>query len=234
MDFCAQDADLIMRCREPEHVDFYVFKRILVEGSAVFRDMLQTPDSASALSKANNPMRVVELVESAEVVDSLLRLLYPMRKPHFESLDELILVIRAADKFQMHGLLYQLREMLVSARFLVDAPVRVYAVACIFSWEAEAKAASQAALSVDVLRCEPFPELGDISARAILRLIQMHQTRGQLAMQLLNNFSPTCTGTPGSACSAAAPLWWLEFKNRAREELRISPTTARIFKACVM
>ncbi|KZW04290.1 hypothetical protein EXIGLDRAFT_663792 [Exidia glandulosa HHB12029] len=238
-DFASPDADLVLRCTDPERVDFFVFKRILVEGSSVFRDMLNVPTPSSEVSSkrssvvagATAPLPVVELPESADVVDRLLRLLYPMKKPTIDSLDVLVHIIKVADKYQLEGPMFILREALLSEKFLTEAPVRVYAVACIYSWEHEAKVASRACLAGDILKCEPFAELGDISARALMRLLQLHQTRGTLAIQLLNNFSPTCTGTQGSACTPAAPLWWLEFKSRAKDELRVSPTSAKIFKA---
>lgn len=248
-DFSSTEADLVLRCADPERVDFFVFKRILIEGSSVFRDMLSVPDANNAVTTPNGtpPLPAVDLLESPDVVDRLLRLLYPVRKPTFESFDALVHVIKvrigrssltidltvsqAADKYRLEGPMFILRDALVSAKFLAAAPVRVYAVACIYSWEHEAKLASRASLVGDILQAEPFDELGGISARALLRLLQLHQTRGVLAMQILNNFSPTCTGTQGSACTPAAPLWWLEFKSRAREELRVSPTTGKIFKA---
>ncbi|KZS97894.1 hypothetical protein SISNIDRAFT_423337 [Sistotremastrum niveocremeum HHB9708] len=178
----------------------------------------------------------VDITEASETIDSLLRFIYPIRRPVIfapdipldESLTGLVVLLKTADKYQMDGVLFELRTLLMSPPLLKEHPVRVYAIACMYGFDPEAKIASRHTLNVDILRTPLFPELSQITARNYIRLIQLHQARATSALSVLYSMSPSCTG-----CSKErdGPLWWIEFKERARDELRQRPTSDAIFNA---
>ncbi|KAI8992959.1 hypothetical protein BD414DRAFT_482859 [Trametes punicea] len=116
------DADIILR--SSDHVDFLLYKVILAKASTVFRDMFALPDTAAATAEP----QTVHLTENADVVESLLRFCYPVERPVFTTLDELLPVLDAAKKydtaFVADALVQQLETFLQK-----EHPLRVYAIA---------------------------------------------------------------------------------------------------------
>jgi len=239
------EADLVLR--SSDGVAFHVFSQILAEASSVFNDMiaLGAAHALAAKAEGKDEVAIVDVAEDASVVDSLLRLIYPIRNPPLPTsadsvdttLDSLVQLLKAADKYQMEGVLWSLKEALIHRNILRRAPVRVYTIACMFGLEEEARLASQHTLSVDVLQTPLFRELSQISARDYIRLVQLQQNRASAAIAILQSATPTCVG-----CSKerdAGPLWWTEFKDKASCELRQRPNTDVVFTAgflarCVM
>jgi len=182
---------------------------------------------------------IVDVTEDANVVDLLLRFIYPIRNPPFlctdaadSTLDSVVLLLKAADKYQMEGVLWSLREVLLHPDLLEKVPIRVYTIACMFGLEEEARTASRHTLSFDVLRTPLFGELSQISARDYIRLVQLHQNRASSALSILHSATPSCIGC--SKEREAGPLWWTEFKEKAANELRQKPNTDIIFAAAFM
>jgi hypothetical protein len=220
-------------------VAFHVLSTILAEASDVFHDMVSLGSahllSIRAVGQDQAPS--VDLAEDANTLDMLLRFLYPIRRPQIalqyqspdDALDVIVTLLKAADKYQIDCVTWGLREQLLHPSLLKHRPIRVYTIACMFGFEEEARIASSHTLNVNVLETPLFGELGLISARDYLRLVQLHQKRALSAVSILQTATPTCVG-----CSKerdAGPLWWCEFKDRATKELKQKPSTDTIFGA---
>lgn len=229
--FCSTEADLLLY--SSDGVEFRVFSRILIEASPIFRDMTSLPKSLETPS----PVPRADLEEDQETLELLLRFLYPMPDPAVSTFDILKRLMKAADKYIIEGVMHSLKRILVSPTFMEREPLRAYAVACMYGHEAEAKIASRHCLKIDILlQAEAYEELGMISGRDLFRLIKLHQTRGTEILSILHNSYPSaCTG---HGATIGMPLWWTEFKARAKEELRARPLTDTILQpgflaACV-
>jgi len=223
-DFRSPEADL--RLHSSDKVEFHVFSRILTEASPVFRDMASLPKPEH--SQTNGALSdCVDLAEDAETLDLTIRFLYPMPDPSISTLDVLKRLLKAADKYLLEGMMHSLRRILVSPIFVEKEPLRVYALACMYRYETEAKIASRHCLKTDIVhQAELYEELAMISGRDLLRLIKLHQTRATAILSILNGSGPsTCAGEP----TGGGPIWWTEFKNRAREEIRVRPLSEIIF-----
>jgi hypothetical protein len=233
-EFTATDADVLI-VSHPEAAEFRVHRCILAAASPVFRDMLTLPQPHSP-SPANNcdHLAVIPVFESRKTLDTLLRFVYPTPDPVITTLDELSSLIGAAVKYDFTAVMIALSTLLVSSRFIESTPTRVYAIACRYDLEEAAKLASRYTLSVDVLdRGCPPEDLQNITALSYHRLLEFHRARAQAAQNLLkvNSDIKKCVQCNGSSFGVfLPPKWWKEFELRAKEELRIRPTTDIIFQ----
>jgi hypothetical protein len=227
--FNAPDADIILRSNDPQPVDFKVHKCILLHGSPFFQTMFSLPQPKSTTT--DEPIPVLDVAESSAVFDPLLRFLYPVPDPEVTTLDALVALLCAAVKYDMAAVMHRLRVLLVSPAFIESAPLRVFAIASRFDMEEEAKMASKHTLRMRVLDAPLSDDLRHISAYSYHQLLQLHQRRGEAALQALCVSKGLrclqCNGTNPNA--VAPPKWWGEFVTRAEEELRIRPTTEIIF-----
>ncbi|KAK7472425.1 hypothetical protein VKT23_000539 [Stygiomarasmius scandens] len=183
--FNAADADVILTpdSREESPVRFHVHKGILSIASVFFKDLFSLPQNESKSSGPDVP--VVPMSEPASTLDVLLRLAYPIPDPHIETLDDLIPVIEAANKYDFLEVICSLRKTLLSPRFLDLDPVRVFCIACRYDLEEEALIASRHTLRIDVLNYPLCDDFKHISAHSYHRLINLHRRRSAAAQELL-------------------------------------------------
>ena len=176
--FKAPTADIILQ--SSDGVLFHNFRWILAEASPVFRDMLgspATPTFSTPLVFSEPPERIM-LPEPASILDPLLRLIYPVApQPEFTCLSTLKAVLAAALKYEVALASSALRQALVSPNFLENETLRVYAIACQFGLDDEAKIISRATLSIALLDEPLCDELKNISAYDYCRLLNLHRTR---------------------------------------------------------
>ncbi|GBE80158.1 predicted protein [Sparassis crispa] len=180
---------------------------------------------------ADTDAPILEVSESPTILQALLSFVYPVPDPPIHSLDELTPILTAAFKYEMTGVIEQLRKVLVVQHFLKENPTRVYAIASRFDLEGEARTASRYTLAVNILDCPLHDDLKYITAYAYHRLLDLHRRRAEAAQALLRLPEEVkcmrCNGTQYLAFSP--PKWWLDFDVRAREELRVRPTTEVVF-----
>lgn len=225
--FSYRDADLVLRSSSPYSEEFGVHKCILSASSPFFQDMFSLPQATSE----RDTLPIVDVSETAHTIETLLRLLYPIPNPAIEDLDELVLVLEAAHKYDVHVAIEHLRTLLITTHFVEANPLRVYAIACRFELEDEAKTASRYTLSTKVADCPLSDDLKKISAYQYHRLLDLHRTRASAAQELIVYGDEVkcmmCNGTHyGAFC---APKWWKDWERRAKAELWVRPTTEVIF-----
>lgn len=221
-EFSSLEADMVLQ--SSDGVLFRVFSRILIEASPVFRDMMSIPKPSQGMSQP------LGLDEDGATLELGLKFLYPMPNPLITSFEVMKDILKMADKYLLDSILHALRALLIGPSFLEKAPLRVYALACTYNFQEEAKLASRHCLKLDILQeAEVYDELSMISGRDLLRLIKLHQSRGTAIMAILNGSNPSRCDGVNAYNSNGVPLWWLEFKARAKEELRIRPLGDTIF-----
>ncbi|KAI0682627.1 hypothetical protein C8Q76DRAFT_804304 [Earliella scabrosa] len=227
------DSDLVLRsaasesqpCGEHNSIDFHVHRCIMSAASPFFEAMLSLPQP-SAEHTSNNP--IIPFTESAPVLETLLRYVYPIPDPHIATLDELVPALEAARKYDMTAATEGLRRRLVAPDFLKASPLRVYAIASRFELDKEAALASTATLAVGLHTLPLHDDLQSMSGYAYHKLLLLHQRRTEAAIALLERPSEVscmlCSGRRGALDEP--PRWWERYRAAAAEELRARPTSA--------
>ena len=225
--FSFDDADIILRSAAPHATEFRVHKSLLSAASPFFKHMFALPQTPHT----NIEIPVIDVFEPGTTMETLLQYIYPMTRPTIATLDELIPILEAATKYDMISVVDILRKRLVSPEFAKAAPTRVYAIACRFDLEDEAKVASRYTLNVNVLDCPLHDDLKHITAYAYHRLLDLHRKRAKAAQELLQlSEDVKCMQCNGARYHAfLPPKWWADFHERARQELALRPTTDVVF-----
>ncbi|KAA1477499.1 hypothetical protein DENSPDRAFT_754241, partial [Dentipellis sp. KUC8613] len=138
--FDAPDADLILR--SAQSVDFRTHKVILSLASPVFRDMFSVPqptldDNGSCFLNGNgyvDGLPMVQMSETTTTLHYLLTAIYPFPPALPASLEEMLLVLAAATKFEMSGALSTICATMHMSG-LYNAPLsrqalRIHGIAC--------------------------------------------------------------------------------------------------------
>jgi len=227
--FDSPDADVILLTTEVDcSTEFHVHKCILAAASPFFHDMFSLPQGDD--DKHNVP--IIPVSESSKALDTVLRFVYPVSPPIIDNLDDLSAALSVAIKYDLASVILTLRKFLISPRFLQTSPVRVYAIACHYEFEEEARVASRSTLNVNLLDAKPVAELRYMTGYDYHRLLQLHRWRTDGLLQLLPEIPENlkCMQCNGSTFTMNdAPRWWTEWVKRAREEMRLRPTTDVIF-----
>lgn len=240
-EFDSPDADVVLVSSDPvSPSQFHVHRCILAVASPFFRDMFSLPQGPS--SSCSDKLPTIPVSESRDVLDPLLRFVYPIPDPILVSLDELDKVLAAAVKYEFDATIRALRGFLISPAFLHTSPVRVYSIACRYGLMDEAKIASRYTLGTDLLQLEGVAaeELKNMVAWDFHRLLMLHKGRSEAALAFIRTVEAEeglcgggvvkCVQCNGSMFTAqGSPKWWIEWEKRAEKELKIRPTTEVIF-----
>ncbi|KAJ3482883.1 hypothetical protein NLI96_g6676 [Meripilus lineatus] len=132
-----KSSDVIIRTQDG--VKFYVHRFILSLVSPFFSQMFNLDQSPST---DNEPQEqpVVDVSESSRVIDTILRMCYPVAEPELSSLPSLVDCLVATSKYEMDFVMRKLKRPL--RNFLKSVPLRVYALACQYALEDIAKEAT--------------------------------------------------------------------------------------------
>ncbi|THH29682.1 hypothetical protein EUX98_g4495 [Antrodiella citrinella] len=166
-----QGADLCLL--SSDFVRFLVYTNILFLISPVFADMvtLGKPIHSHPLED-ENAAPVVSVSEDSKTLDAFLRLIYPVESPAFTTLGEVQDVLEATLKYQGNSVIMKpVTDALHS--FLPTHALSIFAIACRFDLESEARIAAIAA-GLDPRRPTTnfgyVAEMDHISAGAYFRL----------------------------------------------------------------
>ncbi|EJD02553.1 uncharacterized protein FOMMEDRAFT_53760, partial [Fomitiporia mediterranea MF3/22] len=176
------DGDIILKTSDD--VYFRVHSIILKLASGFFRQMLDIPRAETESSD-----EAIPLTENSKVIAFLLDLVYPTtgtsgedsngvaRFPRLDTLSFTWAVTNAADKYDMPRALAAVRAIVSNSETLQVAPLGLYALACRWKWVDEARAASTATLSKQILRPENFAILRMIDSGPLCNLLELHAKR---------------------------------------------------------
>lgn len=204
-------------------------------------------DLFSLPQASEQDIQTIPMTETRDVLDAVLRFIYPIPDPTISSLDNLVNVLNAAVKYDLTSVIHSLRTQLVLPRFVAKEPSRVYAIATRYELEDEARIASKYTLNLQILDGPLSDDLKYITAYSYHRLLDLHRKRAKAAQALIKlpeNFEFKCMQCNGSGYTGSAyagfvpPKWWSVYEKTAKEELALRPTTDVIFgmeflvKAC--
>ncbi|KDQ20467.1 hypothetical protein BOTBODRAFT_124077 [Botryobasidium botryosum FD-172 SS1] len=216
--FSSPKADIILR--SSDDVEFRVHRLFLAEASTVFRDMLEIPQ-AQTQSAGELSLPIVDVTESEEVLDALLRWIYPWAgKPKVTAVAQMESYLVAASKYDIAVVLEALAEGL-KPEFVEKHPLGVYGM---LRWlqithqihmpEAVSMARKHMIRSSFDLMNPPPSELNRLSAVDLLDLIKTKQAFRQVVEEIFTfNGIPRC-----NTCRKAGestPLWWPKYRSNA-------------------
>lgn len=129
LDISVPDASLIIR--SSDLVNFRVHKSVLAMVSPIFGDLLSLPQPSDSESVDGLP--VVQLFEDAELLNTLVSMLYPVRRVIPDSYDKVLYLLATCHKYDMVQVQSYIRAEVDRGSF--PGPVgtdvfRAYAIAC--------------------------------------------------------------------------------------------------------
>ena len=133
-DFCADDADVVIRVAGTR--SFRVHKPILSLVSPVFKDMFTIPQPPAGTP---GTLPHVDVDESAEAWENILRTIYPMPTPIVHNINDLESLLFAAKKYEMQFVIDSHIRAFESRDFIQQDPLHLYAIACACGLEGQAK-----------------------------------------------------------------------------------------------
>ena len=177
--FTTDDGDIVLRAgTEPNSKhDFRVHKFILSLASPVFKDMFTFPQPSDQNENEHPDIPVADIPDSPEVVDTILRYIYPgVELPKITKISILSALFSAVDKYNIPSMSPVLKESLKT--FLPDDPFGVYIIACQFGFAEEKKQAAKLTKPESFLHPPRNTEAVQlISSTDLFRLVQFVQKR---------------------------------------------------------
>ena len=147
-DFCADDADVIIRTAGT--LDFHAHKVILSLVSPIFKDMFTLPQSPSVTP---GTLPRVDVQDSAKAWELILRTIYPtLPNPPIDTLDDLESLLFAAQAYEMQPVIEAHKKAFEHRAFIEADPLRLYAIACACGFEDQATYVARNAELVTVTR----------------------------------------------------------------------------------
>jgi hypothetical protein len=189
-DFCADDADVVIRVADT--LDFRVHKLMLSLVSPFFRTMFTVPQPPT-----NTPDTLphVDVHESVETWENILRFIYRVPNPAIDDLQDLESLLLAATKYEMQSIIDAYKMNFEDRRFIQRDPLHLYAIACRCGLDDQAKYVARNAELLVVIKRTP-DDLSGLTMASYHRLItflverdsEWYQTIGKATVP----FNPDC------------------------------------------
>lgn len=239
-------ADVILR--SSDNVDFPMLKINLIQSSPLFESMfsLPQPTNPESVDEQKNGLPLVPLTETGDVLDVLLRFCIPRTPPQLTDLRGISQVAEGAKKYQIEWASETARQAL--GAFAEKEPVRVYAIACRFGFEEEARLAARRTLLqplLTTLSCD-VEELDSLSAQKFRRLLKYQETCKDHVLKRVSSYpwlSSFTTKIWESSCCGRqvayidslnrkwnVQAWWEQYMRRLVERLK-ADTDERVISA---
>ncbi len=238
--FCEDsESDLIIISSDCMY--FYIHKLVLSLVSPVFNTMLTLPLEEPPEVHDGRPC--VNLPDEGTPLQLLLSWCDPRCSDRSIDLDDLQLVLKLADKYDMECITKRLETVMMRMKDTISAhPVLMYAIAARFRLENLARAAAKETLKVTFkdLVSDLIPETRYISGLCFQNLLQYHRACAAAAACVATNFDWLKRGSNPdliffiSACEGGACLiesrssvgwlkWWLEYMDAVAESVDAAP-----------
>ncbi|KAI6164556.1 hypothetical protein EDD17DRAFT_1755068 [Pisolithus thermaeus] len=147
-----------------------------------------SPQFSGIVIKPEKGRDIIEIAEDSLTTERVLHFCYPFTNPVLENLDDIQKVLAMMKKFGMRGLMERVRSLLVQPSFLEEEPLRVFAIAYRFGFEAETHIAARSTLRHQIFG--PYvKELEHIPASVYHKLLQYHRKCSVVVCGLTSDFS---------------------------------------------
>ena len=204
-DFCADDADVIIRAAGT--LDFHAHKAILSLVSPIFQDMFTLPQPPP---DTLGTLPCVDVQDPAGTWEIILRTIYyPILSiPTIETLDDLESLLFAAQAYEMQSVIKVHKKAFEHRALIETDPLRLYVIACAYGFEDQATYVARSAELLTVTRRSDPSELKGFGFGAYRRLVSFLAERDNEWNQTLGNAGvPVCYSSCGSQSSRAESLY---------------------------
>ena len=166
-DFCADDADVIIRAAGT--LDFRAHKSILSLVSPFFKDMFTLPQPPSDTPET---LPHVDVQESPKTWENLLRTIYPtVPNPTIETLDDLQSLLFAARVYEMESVIEVHKKAFEKRAFIEGDPLHLFSIACACGLEDQATYVARNAELLGVTRRFDSSNMRGLTIDAYGRLV---------------------------------------------------------------
>ncbi|KAH9951143.1 hypothetical protein B0H21DRAFT_818628 [Amylocystis lapponica] len=180
--FNKPNADAIIR--SSDNVDFRVHKLILAEASPIFEATFSIPQPlVPGPSDVEEGLSVMTVSEDSKTLDTLLRMCYPSTlDPEMDGLDQIRLILCAADKYEMEKARAQCIKLLMSEKILHKDPFDVFTLAYHLRLKEETLKAARATLALVELPISSPPIGLESMPATVLFALMNYRRRCQVAV----------------------------------------------------
>ena len=192
--FSSPDGDVILASKDG--ILFRVHSYTLKTTSGWFRGMYSLPQRTSLLDQ---PVETLTVDEDSTTLVALLKIISGLAIPRLDSWDIIEPLLHAAEKYDMAGPMSVVRALLATPPLLSD-PLRLYAIACRYSWDDEAMMASRETLTLNLHAPEHRGTLQKLGTDALLNLFALHHERREALRRRLDD-PPFVNDVGNSSCS---------------------------------
>ena len=228
--------DIILQ--SSDHVNFPVHKSILASSSQVFRDMFLLPQPSNELVSG---LPVLHMPEDAELVRSLITVLYPIPSEIPAQYDRVLALLAASQKYDMPAVQFSIRAEVNYKNLAVptgDESFRAYAIASKHRLAAETSTAAIRTLDYSLTFESLGSELQHFEGWALRDLANFRKSRRKEVISCLNSFLDAHSGPSkiwvGRHCHEAEDEWGLGSRRKhgipsASKSNPVLPTWLRDF-----
>jgi len=241
-------ADIII-LRTADEADFHVHKLLLSLCSPVFASMFTLPQpsiprDAGAMTKSpegEKPERtVIPVDDTGYALHRLLTWCDPRCIPTCQTLDDIQVVLRLAEKYDMEIVLRRAGDVL--RQFVEAEPLRVFAVAVRYRFEDLARVAAKETLRFTLEERKSVPELKEISGASLQRLTEYYFGCRTAAKQVATECAwiqpHTFVWNIGGVnhCNSKSyqgkncPSWWIAYMDIAAKALHERPRGSTVIQ----
>jgi hypothetical protein len=208
-DFCTDDADVVVRVAGT--LDFRVHKVMLSLVSPFFKTMFTVPQPPT---DTPDTLPHVDVHESVEAWEHILRTIYPMPNPVVDDLHDLESLLLTATKYEMQFVIDAHKMKFEDHGLIQRDPLRLYAIACGCGLDDQAKYVARNAELLGVTECSPDDNLNGLTVASYRRLINFLVKRDNELHPILErdwmSFSSWCSCLGG----------WMGYYGKIKEALK--------------
>ncbi|KAI0940767.1 hypothetical protein AcV7_003060 [Taiwanofungus camphoratus] len=184
--FNFSDADIILRTSD--HILFRIHKVIvdLASPNLTLQNLSHTSDSQCSAEESQGHLPVVQLEENSHTLSILLQILYPLSDPELTDLEDILLLLSAAERYNMKKTMQLLMTKLLDTEI---EPLRMYYIAARLNLSMHAAEAAKRTLQLDGDKLNTYyPEAEGVSAKAYICLLRYHEACRKSACLLTYNY----------------------------------------------
>ena len=186
--FTTDDGDIIIRAGPVPGLrcDFRVHKLILSLASPVFKDMFPLPQPPDQSRNEGHQLPIVDIPEPPEVIDTILRLIYPgVELPMIPDLSTISSLLSVTDKYDLMSVTPVLRGALRA--FLPSYSFEMYITACRFGFSEEAREAAMVSTTRSILQQDCNDAIQHISNTDLFRFVRFVQERELVGLSMIGS-----------------------------------------------
>jgi BTB/POZ domain len=207
------DADIILR--SCDHREFRVLKFYIIKVSPVLRDLIESALSSHAANPTAS-LPSVQLSDSGTTLSSLLTFILPMLPAPPSAIEQTVLLLSAAQKYEMYSILSRIRTFLSSQDppfIRPETAFKVYTLAQTYELRQEALQAARSTLTFSFTLEDLEGELCDTPGVHIRELWKYHQGVQARLAQDLTAFKTASMPLEeiGQPCNNSTPIWLGEY-----------------------